>query len=512
MDSQLGDKEIEKKIDEALKCIESAITPNYEFDKNTLEVCKQSYGIWYGFVKQSEIPRDKKWISLFFERVEDIVNALEKHPLMIRAEEWFKPSRGNSVWSIWALDHHRRPDLGAKKFFYFSNDKIADWDAKVKGFKDVAIKYLVPAITEAKYVKTFTFTERDWVEIRDRKSKSGGKEKYPNAWILVLHEYRDKVPQPLQEYIKWGETECKTGIRVTRGGGEICSEAEACKAREEREARRWFYGWYDLGGFIPTPIMAIYHPRYHPQFFLVTISPLITYSNMITLIPRTKIIMKELIYDPLEYNKVYRNIIDNVKPGITFDETEIKAILSYLNSTFSWVWLEKNAGTASKGPLSIEVKYVKRMPMLDVKKIDRKYVEELANLFDKLESAARLIIGTGASPSQEEDEEEGEEKGYGKLWMFKELRPIFREIDSKIAEILGINVDVDALWDEAWEMMERRVGAAGRKVTPGVEGIELTTPTKRSRKGRRKRGSQGNVVPLTKWLEQGGEHNEKESS
>jgi len=150
--------------------------------------------------------------------------------------------------------------------------------------------------------------------------------------------------------------------------------------------------------------------------------------------------------------------------------------------------------------------------MLDVKKIDRKYVEELANLFDKLESAARLIIGTGASPSKEEDEEEGEEKGYGKLWMFKELRPIFREIDSKIAEILGINVDVDALWDEAWEMMERRVGAAGRKVTPGVEGIELTTPTKRSRKGRRKRGSQGNVVPLTKWLEQGGEHNEKESS
>jgi len=107
---------------------------------------------------------------------------------------------------------------------------------------------------------------------------------------------------------------------------------------------------------------------------------------------------------------------------------------------------------------------------------------------------------------------EEEEEGYGKLWMFKELRPIFREIDSKIAEILEILVDVDALWDNAWEMMERRIKGASRKVTPGVEGIELTTPTKRSRKGRRKRGSQGNVVPLTKWLEQGGEHNEKESS
>jgi len=70
--------------------------------------------------------------------------------------------------------------------------------------------------------------------------------------------------------------------------------------------------------------------------------------------------------------------------------------------------------------------------------------------------------------------------------MFKELRPIFREIDGKIAEILRIHVDVDALWDKAWEMMERRIKGASRKVAPGVEEIELTTSTKRSRKGKRK--------------------------
>jgi type I restriction-modification system DNA methylase subunit len=505
-ETKLSDKEVETKIDEALKCIESAITPNYEFDKNTLEICKQSYGIWYGFVKQSEIPRDKKWISLFFERTENIVKTLEEHPLMIRADEWFKPSYGNALYlclTSWGIIGGER-NLGAKEFFYFSEGKIDEWQKVHDQFRSKVMDCLVSAITRSQWVKTFVFTRDDWEELR-----RGGK----NVYLFICHKPRDKLPSEVIEYIKWGESdECRTRIRKTRGGGEICSEARACRAREEGEARRWFYGWYDLGGFIPTPIMAIYHPRYHPQFFLVAISPLVTYSNMITLIPRTKIIMKELIYDPLEYNKVYRNIIDNVKPEITFDEIEIKAILSYLNSTFNWVWLEKNAGTASKGPLSIEVEDVKRMPMLDVKKIDRKYVEELANLFDKLESAARRIIGTGASLSKEEDEEEGEEKGYEKLWMFKELRPIFREIDSKIAEILGINVDVDALWDEAWEMMERRVSAAGRKVTPGVEGIELTTPTKSSRKGRRKRGSQGNVVPLTKWLEQGGEHNEKESS
>jgi len=86
---------------------------------------------------------------------------------------------------------------------------------------------------------------------------------------LVLHEPREKLPQPLQEYIRWGETECRTQIRGTRGGGRICSEAEACKARE-KAGKPYFYGWYDLGGFIPTPIMAIRQSGYHPQFFLVT--------------------------------------------------------------------------------------------------------------------------------------------------------------------------------------------------------------------------------------------------
>jgi type I restriction-modification system DNA methylase subunit len=513
IDSKLSDKEVEAKIDEALKCIENTIAPNYEFNKAALEECRQGYGIWYGFVKQSEIPKDKKWISLFFERVEDIVKTLETHPLMIRAGEWFKPSRGNSIWSIWALDHGRRPDLGAKDFFYFSRDKIAEWDAKVKGLRDAIMKYLVPAITASRYVKTFTFTEKDWIEIKDRKSETKGEEKYSNAWILVLHEPRDKVPQPLQEYIKWGETECRTKIRGTRGGGRICSEAEACRAREEAREEgeeSYFYGWYDLGGYIPALVMAIYHPRYHPQFFLVTVHPLITYGNMITFISRTKIIMKEFIYDPLEYNKVYNNIIDNVKSEITLDETEIKAILSYLNSTFNWIWLEQNAGYAAKGPLSIEVKVIERMPILNVKKVDRKYVEELAQLFDRLESVARLIIGTSALLSKEgEEEEEGGEK----LRMFKELKTVFREIDSKVAEILGIHIDVDELWRYAWEMMERRIKGAGRKVVPGAEGVELATSAKevkKSRKRGKKRGSQDRVVPLTKWFKQDSKDSDSE--
>ncbi|MCC6023903.1 MAG: N-6 DNA methylase [Thaumarchaeota archaeon] len=496
VDSKLSDKKVEARIDEALKCIENAIAPNYEFNKPVLEECKQKYGIWYGFVKQSEIPRDKKWISLFFERVEDIVKTLETHPLMIRAGEWFKPSEGNSIWSVWALDHGKRPGLGAKDFLYFSRDKVTDWDAKVKGFKDAVVRYLVPAITASRYIKTFTFTEKDWVEIRDKKGRTKEGERYLDAWILVLHERKESLLQPLREYIRWGETECRTKVRETRGGGKICSEGWASQVRE-KAGKPYFYGWYDLGGFIPTPIMAIYQPRYHPQFFLATMPNLITYHAIITLIPRIKIVLSNSTYDPIEFNKLYGSIIDNVKPSIELDEVEVKALLAYLNSTFNWVWLEQNARYIAKGPLGLEPKtVVEKMPILNVKDIDRRYVEELAQLFDKLESVARQIMGAAASLSEESEEEEGGKK----LRMFKELRPVFREIDSKIAEILGVYVDVDELWRYSWEMMERRIKGAGRKVAPGAEGVELATPAKKTKK---KGGSQDKTVPLTKWSKSG---------
>jgi type I restriction-modification system DNA methylase subunit len=503
IDSRLSDKEVEVKLDEALKCIENAITPDYEFSKDELDKCVQSHGIWYSFVKQPEFPRDKKWISLFFERVEDVVEALETHPLMIKAGEWFAPSYGNALYlclTSWGKIRGVR-NLGAKDFFYFSRDKIAEWDTKVKEFRDAVIKYLVPAITASRYVKTFTFTERDWIEIRDRRSKSKGREKRSDAWILVLHEPREKLPRPLQEYIRWGETECRTQIRGTRGGGRICSEAEACKAREK--AKAYFYGWYDLGGYIPTPIMAIRQAGYHPQFFLVTM-PLVTYDAIITLIPRIKI---KTIYDPIKYNKLYGNIIDNVKLDIELDEIEIKALLAYLNSSFNWVWLEQSGRRTGGGILALEVNIAEEMPILNVKKIDRRYVEELALLFDKLEHVARSIIGTGALLSKEGEEEE--EEGGEKLRMFKDLRTIFREIDSKISGILEIHVDVDELWRYAWEMMERRIKGAGRKVTPGAEGVEISSSLKEAKKvksKKEKKSSQGKTTSLTRWFKQGNEH------
>lgn len=497
IDGKLSDHEIEKRLDEILKSIENSLTSDYTFDKSVLEKSRSKHGFWYSFVRQSEMPRDEKWISMFFGKVEDIVEEIEKHPLMIKAGEWFKPSYGNALYlclSSWGVVRGVR-NLGSKEFFYFSRDKIEEWENKEKGFRNVAKSFLVPAITASRYVKIFTFTRADWERIRDLARKEKMVTRYPaNAWILVLHEDRKNLPSQLQKYIEWGETECKTKIKGSRGGGRICKDAEACKTREEI-GMPFFYGWYDLGGYIPAPIMAIRQARYHPQFFLVSM-PLITYDAIIAFIPRVRTKIGNQVYDPQEFNRSFnRTVIDELKGNIKLDETELKAILAYLNSTFNWLWLEQNARYIAKGPLGLEVSIARKMPVLNVKILDRKHVEELARLFDELETRARQISGeslenddTEESAEIEEEEEQDDRKR--KLEMFRKLRPVFKKIDDKIAEILGIAADTDELWSYAWEMMERRIKGAGRKVKPGVE-VEINTRENKMR----------DEPPLTKWID-----------
>ncbi len=478
---KINDKELDlekagKILDEALHCIEDAIRSSGSIDTAALAKCREEYGVQYVQMRQGDIPRDRKWITLFFAKIEDVLSELERHPLMIKLSEWFEPSRGNSIWSVWALSHGRRPDLGAKDFFYFSKGKIDYWNRKVPDFRKAIEPYLVPAITRSQYIKTFTFTKADWESIE----KSG-----KDAYIFVCHEARNALPPQVQEYIRWGETECRTQIRGTRGGGKACSEAEACKARAKHTTI--FRGWYDLGGYLPTPLMAVYQPRYHPQFFYVDITKdwsIVTYHAIITFIPKIKVITRNTMIDPIEYRKLYL-YIQLAAHNVTLDETDLKALLAYLNSTFTWLWLEQNARYIAKGPLGLEVNILRDTPLLNVKKLKREDVEELSRLFDELEAKARQLA-------------KGEET---KLEMFKELKSYFQRIDRKIAEVLGLHVDVEWLWSSAWEMMERRTKGAKGPARPGTEvTVEIEVSKKEKRQGRRKKGASSITVSLDKWL------------
>ncbi|PLJ77128.1 N-6 DNA methylase [Infirmifilum sp. SLHALR2] len=479
-----------KLLDEVLRCVEDAIGSDGSLDARALTRCAEEYGVQFTQIRQGDVPKDKKWISLFFTGVEELLSKLEKHQLVTALGEWFEPSYGNALYlclASWGIVRGVR-NLGAKEFFYFSTEKIDEWESRAPGFNAAAEPYLAPAITRSQNVPTFTFTRADWESLRDCGS---------DAYIFVCHEAVGKLPPQVREYIRWGETECRTKIRGTRGGGEVCSEAEACRARAGNP--KVFKGWYDLGGYLPTPLMAVRQPRYHPRFFYVDF-PVVTYDAIIALIPKVKVKAGYLTVDPSDFIKERPYLSSAIAPrDVELGETELKALLAYLNSTFVWLWLEQNARYVPKGPLGLEVNVLRRMPVLNVKGLDRADVEALAKAFDSLEEAARTAL-VGAQAEEEEEGDPCRSKGKRKsaLEAVAMLKPHFQEIDRLVAGILGLGVDAEQLWDYAWEMMERRVkGARG----PARPGAEVSLDIGRQRGDRRRSPSGGSAdMPLDKWL------------
>jgi len=355
-------------------------------------------------IRQGDISRDKKWINLLFD-ASAVLDELRKRT--IRMGELFEASRGNTIWSIWAIKHGKRPDLGASEFFYLDDDKVKQYSLG---------KYAYPAITNARQAKWFTFTIDDWQELRSRGEP---------CYIFVCHEPRVMLPQRVLEYIKWGETDCRTMIRGSRGGGKVCSQAQACKEREKR--KDLFYGWYDVGGVVKAPIMAIRQSRYKTRFILAE-HPVVTYDAIITFIPK-----------------------------IELSKLQLKALLAYLNSSFTQLYIESvGRTTGAVGPIALEVRHAEDMPVLDVRRLSENDLKLLASLFDDLEAEARRLGGA--------DKRENIEK----LW-----DTVIKRIDEEIARILGLPREMaDAAKALSKIMMERRLARAEEAKPEAIKGDE----------------------------------------
>ena len=412
-------------------------------------------------MRQGDIPRDVKWINFVF-RPEDVLEELERRT--VRMDELFEPSYGNATYLYLASTGRVRGprNLGAKDFFYLTEEK-----ARAYGL----MRYAYPAITSARYAKWFTFTRADWEALRKRGSP---------CYFFMCHEPRDELPDSVREYIRWGEPvcpecgseniearegaefrcrdcgahfeKCITQIRGTRGGGRICSQALACQEREKQKEH--FYGWYDLGGVEEAPIMAIYQSQYKTRFFRCEV-PLVTYHAIITFIPK-----------------------------IALNESQLKALLAYLNSSFTQLYIESRARITGLGLACLEVIHAREIPVIDPRALDEEALRELAALFDRLELRARELGGADRRESIME------------LW-----DTVIAEIDYKVAEILGLP---EALADMARQlaksMMERRLARAGEARPGALRGAEeprLRRPRKR-KKERREEGLSS--VPLDTFI------------
>ncbi|MFP3202856.1 MAG: N-6 DNA methylase [Sulfolobus sp.] len=408
----------------AINCIKSSLDMYYEFDEARLKECN---GLWFKFVRQEEIKTDRKLIHLFFDTTAyDELERLVREGKMIRLGRLFEPSRGNSVYhclSSWGVVKGT-PNCGAKDFFRLNEEKK----------KKVPEECLYPAIIEAELVRSFIFTRKDWEEMRDR-----GK----SVYLFICHK-----PKGIKEYVEKGEKEYKNR------NGAPANEAEAAKAREKE--KNLFYGWYDLGGVMLTPLMAKYMTQYSPHFF-ISEYPVAVYDGIMSLIPKVKIEGYDVKQLKTILRKVNRKrakeILKDVKKnsGISLSTKEIKALAAYLNSTLVWNWLEFMGRPVAGGPLAIDVKPIKNIPIPNLKELSEKDVNELASLFDDLETEAR------------------KHRGEKVLDALDYLKPIKQKIDKKICEIYSLNIDLEALWNSTVEMMKKRMAAkAGKRLELGL--------------------------------------------
>ena len=359
-------------------------------------------------VKQRDIPRDRKWIDLFFKTVD-----ISDHPLMTKLREIFEPSYGNVTYlfltSTGEISGVR--NLGSSEFHYLSPSKVKEFGLEKWAYPNVPLEnaLIYPAITSARQTNFFTFTEEDWEEIRKSDDR---------CYMLVCHKPKKELPSEVLEYIRWGETECRArgAARQIKGRRRLASETEAAKARAKETKR--FYGWYDLGKEVSAPLFAIRYGWYKTRFVQRDF-PVVMCDNLIALVP---------------------------KKGISLSQIQLRALLAYLNSSFSQYSIESEGRKTPGGALALEANVAREMPILDVRKLDDNQLGSLAALFDKLEQEARKI---GGASTREQIEK---------------LKPKIYEIDRAVAAILGIkDEDVRNVQKQVDLMVERRVSVAKKK-------------------------------------------------
>jgi hypothetical protein len=316
-------------------------------------------------------------------------------------------------------------NIGGESFFYLTEEK-----AKEQGLFP---EYTYPLLSSSKYMKYFTFNQEDWESI-----KKQGKE----AYVFIAHKPLEELPEAVRKYISLGETEIKIQ-KGKREGKPVC-ETEASRAR--REHPEHFYGWYDLGGVIKAPIYVTYGSRYWMRFVLSRFHAALDH-RILSLIP---------------------------KEGISFNKEELKALLAFLNSSFSQLQAElKGRVAGGVALLEFDVKSLSELLTIDIRSLPREQIKRLANLFDELEGEARKVggaddaenvLGSDLVRRMLNQQPKAENPGL--------FNTAIRRIDEEVGKILGLSEFVEPLRNTVLSLMERRLARASEAKPESIKGKE----------------------------------------
>jgi type I restriction-modification system DNA methylase subunit len=403
-------------------------------------------GYFVTTIKQSDLKNiNFKPIMLFFN-VEKILKILASKDKIIKLHKTFQPSEGNTIWSVYASSKGKGAGVGGEEFYYISEDKAREYNLD----KYIGI-YLKPLVSSPDRLKYFTFTEKDW-SIR-------------KEYMFIANAPRSQLPPEIQKYISLGET----NILITKGPnkGKPVSESSVAKIRKDLRKIEvlgnviTFYDWYDLGGVVEAPIYVARGARYWMRFVLAKFQSALD-DRILALIPRQ---------------------------GVQFDESELKALLAYLNSSFTQLQAEVMGRVAGGvALLELDVRPLSALLILDVKQLSRNEVERLAQLFDRLESEARRLGGAdevenvfGSELATELTGRNDIKKNVNGLF-----NTIIKEIDYEIAKLLGLENLVENIRTLVLDMTKRRLSRAKEAKREAIKGseelIKIEKPkTKRSR-------------------------------
>jgi type I restriction-modification system DNA methylase subunit len=418
-------------------------------ERRPITVSTDDYTIIVRVYKQREVKESKEpWIRFLFDvdNVMSQLRALEGN-LLIRLNNYFEPSYSNILYMVLytrRIVRTRHAGVGGEEFFYLTEERARN--------HDIPQEFLVPLIPSPRYMEFFTYTREDWDRIRREDAE---------CLLFLCHRPRNQLPQQVLRYIQLGETE----ITLTKGihRGEPVSRARA--AEERRRLRNYFYEWYDLGGVVEAPIYVARGARYWMRFVLAKFQCALD-DRILALIPRQ---------------------------GVQFDEVELKALLAYLNSSFTQLQAEAMGRVAGGvALLELDVRPLSSFLVLDVRRVPRGDVERLAQLFDKLESEARRLGGADSAENVYGSELAGELTGR------TDVRPgiqglfntVIREVDYEVARILGLEHLIEPIRALVLTLAGRRLARAQEARREAIVGEEREVEP-RGRRARRRSGGEG---------------------
>jgi len=434
-------------VNKVLKFIEDARSRSQDGQLVVKELTPGARAIARVYTQKELEGYGDKLINLIF-KTEDILRLLRSIYLIRELSDYLEPSYGNILYLYLTSMGRIRGvrNVGGEEFFYLTEERAREYN--------IPQEFLYPLIPSSRYLRFFTFTQRDWEELK----KEGAE-----CYLFLCHRPRSELPESVRKYIRLGEGP-SAQIRLRRRPGEAegkpVSESLASKVRHNH--RDIFCDWYDLGGVVETPIYVTYGARYWTRYVLAKFQCALDH-RILALIP---------------------------KQEVQFDEVKLKALLAYLNSSFTQLQAEVRGRVAGGvALLELDVRSLSKFLILDVMNIPRKEIERLAQLFDKLESEVRSIGGAGEVENVFGSELAMELTGRSdvKPCIPGLFNTVIKEIDYEIARILGLEDLIETVRTLILNMIRRRLSRAREARREAIKGSEelprIERPRKRSGSG-----------------------------